>query len=184
MGKRYETLTDSQIEFIQKQHMFFVATADSEGRVNVSPKGLDSFRVLGANRVVWLNLTGSGNETAAHILSNNRITLMFCAYEGAPMILRIYGSAKVYHGPEEEWRELIELFPEDPGSRQIFDISIELVQTSCGYAVPLYDYVGQRDILTNWSAKKGLEGIEKYWLDRNTSTIDGVDTHIQELKRI
>jgi hypothetical protein len=138
MGKRFSELNDQHIRFIDRQKMFFVGTAAAESRVNVSPKGMDSLRVLGNNRVVWLNVTGSGNESSAHVQQNPRMTIMFCAFEGLPLILRLYGTARVIHPRDAEWAELYALFPPLPGARQIFDLSVDLVQTSCGQAVPLY----------------------------------------------
>ena len=158
--------------------MFFVGTAAADGRVNVSPKGMDSLRVLGENRVVWLNLTGSGNETAGHLLENDRMTLMFCAFEGSPMILRLYGRATVVHPRDPEWRKLFPLFPPIPGARQIFDMHVDLVQTSCGNAVPLFDFNEQRDILEQWAERKGEEGLQDFWETRNQVSIDGKPTRI------
>lgn len=158
--------------------MFFVATADVDGRVNLSPKGLDSLRVLSPNRIIWLNLTGSGNETAAHILGVNRMTLMFCSFMGNPLILRVYGSAKAVYPGDPEWEALKNEFPEMAGARQIFDVAIESVQTSCGYAVPLYEYVEQRSRLLESAEQKGEAGIKQYWADKNTESIDGKPTGI------
>jgi len=178
MGKQFEAISDKHQQFIENQQMFFVATAAAEGRVNVSPKGMDSLRILGENRAIWLNVTGSGNETACHISSHPRMTLMFCAFEGAPMTLRLYGTARVIHQRDDEWQELAALLPDLPGARQIFDLSVDLVQTSCGMSVPLYDYVDQRDQLYNWADRKTPEQIERYWHDRNQTSIDGVPTGI------
>ena len=178
MGKRLASLTKDLKEFIEKQKMFFVGTAMSSGTVNVSPKGMDTFRVLDDNRVMWLNLTGSGNETATHLLESNRITIMFCAFEGKPLILRLYGTAKVYHERDSEWEEYISLFPEMMGSRQLIDIKIDLVQTSCGYAVPFMDFKEERTILSDWAKVKGEEGIKDYWKEKNTKSLDGFNTGI------
>ena len=120
MGKQYSEISEKHIEFIQEQKIFFVGTASENGRVNVSPKGMDTLRVIDPNTVAWLNLTGSGNETAAHLLKNDRMTLMFCAFEGNPLILRLYGHAKIFHPRDVEYKNLIDLFPETPGSRQIY----------------------------------------------------------------
>ncbi|WP_422350570.1 pyridoxamine 5'-phosphate oxidase family protein [Flagellimonas sp.] len=176
MGRRLKGLTPPLIEFIERQKMFFVATAMKEGSVNLSPKGLDSLRVLNPNRVVWLNLTGSGNETAIHLSHNNRITLMFCAFEGDPIILRIYGKAKVYGTENENWNKHIQLFPTIVGSRQLVDVDIEKVQISCGMGVPLMDYQSQRQGLLDWAEKQGDEGLEKYWRKKNVTSIDGFET--------
>ena len=131
-------LTDRLIEFIQRQHLFFTGTAGVDGTVNVSPKGLDTFHVAGPNRVLWLNLTGSGNETAAHVLEQNRITVMFCSFDQDPLILRLYGQAAIHHAGDPEWDKWIETFPPLSGTRQIFDVTIDRVQTSCGFGVPQY----------------------------------------------
>ncbi len=180
MGKRYSELSDNDIQFIARQKMFFVGTAAAEGRVSVSPKGLDSFRVLSRSRVVWLNVTGSGNETAAHVLQDPRMTVMFCAFEGAPLILRLYGTAKTVHRNDPEWIGLLSLFEPLPGARQIFDLAVDLVQTSCGMGVPFYDYVGERGALSEWALKKGEDGLKKYWEDKNQFGIDGAPTHIMD----
>lgn len=178
MAKQNTHLTDELTDFIRRQKIFFVGTAASDGRVNVSPKGMDTLRVVSANRVVWLNLTGSGNETAAHLLENNRITLMFCSFDGAPLILRLYGQAQVFHTRDAEWDCLASFFSAIPGARQIIDVSIELVQTSCGWGVPLFDFKVERDQLEKWAESKGPEGIRKYWEERNRQSIDGKPTGI------
>ena len=180
MGKQFEQLEPKHIEFIEQQKIFFVATAPTEGKINLSPKGMDSFRVLDASRVLWLNVTGSGNETAAHVLDNPRMTVMFCAFEGAPQILRLYGTAKVVHQRDAAWSELYSHFTAVSGARQLFDMQVEMVQTSCGMSVPLYDYIGQRDELSKWAEKKGEEGIRQYWHDRNQVSLDGKPTRILE----
>lgn len=176
MAKIYPSLTKRLQTFIENQKIFFVATAPEEGRINLSPKGMDSIRVLDSNRIAWLNVTGSGNETAAHLLENPRITLMFCAFEGAPNILRIYGKAKAIYPKDEQWEKLEPLFPKIPGARQIFDIEIESAQTSCGMSIPFYEYVGEREQLIDWANEKGEEGIKTYWKERNTTSIDGNPT--------
>lgn len=169
-------------KFIEAQQMFFVATAANDGRVNVSPKGLDSLRIMSEKRIVWLNLSGSGNETAAHLLENNRITLMFCAFEGAALIVRVYGTAKIIHPRHPEWDELIGLFPTMAGSRQIFDIDVESSAGSCGSGVPFYQYLGQRgeEELVPFYEKMGEDGVHKYWEKKNSFSIDGKPTEIFE----
>ncbi|WP_239797581.1 pyridoxamine 5'-phosphate oxidase family protein [Candidatus Nitrotoga arctica] len=127
MGKRYEALSQRLIEFISEQKIFFVGTATGDSRVNVSPKGMDSFRVLKNNRAIWLNVTGSGNETSAHVQQNPRMTIMFCAFEGPPLILRLYGTARVVHKNDDDWGKLFAHFNPLPGARQIFDLSIDLL---------------------------------------------------------
>jgi hypothetical protein len=176
MAKLYNSLTSRLQSFIENQKIFFVATAPEEGRINLSPKGMDSLRVLSNNRVAWLNVTGSGNETAAHILENPRITLMFCAFEGAPNILRLYGKATAIYPKDTLWSELAPLFPELPGTRQIFDIEIESAQTSCGMSIPFYEYQGEREQLIDWAKEKGETGIKTYWEERNKLSIDGKPT--------
>lgn len=180
MGKKLEHITPELAEFIQQQKIFFVGTAAEEGRVNISPKGTDTFRVLGENKIVWLNLTGSGNETAAHLLKNNRMTIMFCAFEGKPMILRLYGTAQIFHNRDEKFEEYFRLFEDFTGARQIIEMDVDLVQTSCGFAVPLMDFKEERTILTNWAVKQGEEGIKKYWEEKNMKSIDGFETKILE----
>ncbi|HBA08278.1 MAG TPA: pyridoxamine 5'-phosphate oxidase [Methylotenera mobilis] len=178
MGKQYEALSERLIEFIVAQKIFFVGTATTDSRVNVSPKGMDSFRVLNNHRVIWLNVTGSGNETSAHVQLNPRMTIMFCAFDGPPLILRLYGTARVIHKKDDDWKDLFSYFNPLPGARQIFDLSIELVQTSCGMAVPQYDYIEDRALLSDWAKKKGEHGLMQYWEDKNQSSIDNIPTNI------
>lgn len=178
MGKRFDAIGPEHRSFIEAQKMFFVATAAPDGRVNMSPKGHDTLRVIDENRVVWLNLTGSGNETAAHLRESPRITLMFCAFEGPPNILRLYGQARALHPRDDAWAQWAGLFPDYTGARQIIDVRVELVQSSCGFAVPLYEYVGDRDTLSRWAEKKGRQGVEDYWTDRNRLSLDGKPTNI------
>jgi len=178
MGKRFKSIEEGQREFIRRQKIYFVATAACDGRVNVSPKGMDTLRVLSANRVVWLNLTGSGNETAAHLLQNDRMTLMFCAFEGDPLILRLYGRARAVYPGEAAWDEWIREFPAMPGARQLMDMHVDLVQTSCGMGVPLFDFAGERDGLKRWAEKRGPQGIEEYWREHNRLSLDGRPTKV------
>lgn len=178
MGKLYKQLTDDLAGFIQRQKLFFVGTAADDGRVNVSPKGMDTLRVVTEDRVVWLNLTGSSNETAAHLLENDRITLMFCAFEGDPLILRLYGHARIFHPHDTEWDSLTTFFPAIPGARQIIDMSVDLVQTSCGFGVPFFEFKAERDHLKKWAEKKGSEGIRQYWEEKNRISLDGKPTGI------
>jgi hypothetical protein len=181
MAKRFTEIKDSLREFIEKQQVFFVGTAAADGRVNVSPKGMDSLRVVDRNRVVWLNVTGSGNETAAHLRETPRMTLMFCAFSGAALILRIYGAARVIHRGEPGWAELYARFAPLPGARQIFDLRVDLVQTSCGQAVPFFNYVAERDELREWALNKGEDGIRAHWGDRNRVSVDGRATGIERI---
>ncbi|WP_183911454.1 pyridoxamine 5'-phosphate oxidase family protein [Simiduia aestuariiviva] len=180
MGQQYDHISEKNRAFIESQHLFFVGTATDTSRVNISPKGMDSLRVLGPNRVIWLNVTGSGNETAAHVQSHPRMTLMFAAFEGKPNILRLYGQARAIHHTDADWAALIGHFPDMAGARQIFDLSVDLVQNSCGMAVPLYDYMGDRSLLKDWAERKGKQGIQDYWADKNQTSLDGIDTHILE----
>ena len=175
----YTEIKNREQQFIKSQKMFFVATAPKKGRINLSPKGMDTFRVLDKNRVIWLNLTGSGNETAAHLLEDNRITIMFCAFEGAPNIVRLYGKSITIHPKDDQWVDTISLFPEIPGARQIFDIEIESVQTSCGMSIPFYEFQKERNQLNKWAMDKGQEQIEHYWKERNSISIDDNSTGIK-----
>ncbi|AIU67076.1 pyridoxamine 5'-phosphate oxidase family protein [Vibrio coralliilyticus] len=178
MGKQFSELSDKHISFIEQQKLYFVGTAADRGSVNLSPKGGDSLRVISPNQIAWLNLTGSGNESAAHVLNNPRMTLMFCAFEGAPLILRAYGQASVLHNKDAEWKKYVSLFPESVAARQIFILDINMVQSSCGMSVPYFTYEGDREDLAKWSEKQGTEGIEKYWLKKNQKSIDGFESEI------
>ncbi|NDU88514.1 MAG: pyridoxamine 5'-phosphate oxidase family protein [Ferrovum sp.] len=178
MGQRFTKLSEKHVQFITEQKIFFIGTATADSRVNISPKGMDTLRVLGNTHVVWLNVTGSGNETSAHVQSNPRMTLMFCAFEGPPLILRLYGTAKVIHKGDPEWGGFFSLFKPLPGARQIFDVTVDLVQTSCGMAVPLFSYDGDRELLSDWAIKKGDEGLKQYWEEKNQMSIDGIPTQI------
>lgn len=171
-------LNPSLRAFIEAQRLFFVATAAPTGRVNVSPKGLDSLRILGDDRIVWLNLSGSGNETAAHLREAPRMTLMFCAFEGEAKILRVYGAATTMHPGDAGWEAQAALFPTMAGSRQIFDLRIDLVQVSCGTGVPHFQFAGDRgeEELLPFYEKMGEEGVRDYWRRKNAKSIDGRDT--------
>jgi Pyridoxamine 5'-phosphate oxidase len=183
MAQQFAQIEPAQRDFIARQHMFFVATAAAGGRVNLSPKGLDALRVLGPNLVAYLDRTGSGNETAAHLRNDGRLTLMLCAFEGPPRILRLYGKGRVLRrGTAEYARLLAEAFNgEEPiGARQIVVLEVELVQTSCGFGVPLYDYRGERPALTRWAESKGQDGLEAYRREHNARSIDGLPTGLLE----
>ena len=182
MAKFHAELTDDLQTFIAAQHMFFVATAPPNGRINLSPKGLDCFRILGANQVAFMNLTGSGNETAAHLAADGRLTIMFCSFDGKPLILRLYGTGRAIHQQDAEWAEYVPLFPPAPNNRNIILMDVESVQTSCGFAVPLYDYQGDRDLLTRWAENRGEEGVQRYWVEKNQVSIDGLPTYLLESK--
>ncbi|WP_304237351.1 pyridoxamine 5'-phosphate oxidase family protein [Jiulongibacter sediminis] len=178
MAKLLPNITEEIKDFIHNQHIFFTGTAMTDGLVNVSPKGMDALRVLDDKTIVWRNLTGSGNETATHVRELNRITLMWCAFEGKPMILRCYGTAVVFHERDKEFEQYNSMFPPDNGARQIFKVNVDRVQTSCGFAVPLMDFKEDRQVLAKWSENKGREGIHDYWQEKNLKTFDGVDTGI------
>jgi hypothetical protein len=180
MGKTYESITPELRAFIEQQRMFFVASAplDANGHVNVSPKGLDCFRVLDPKRVAYLDLTGSGNETSAHLEQNGRITLMFCAFDGDPKILRLYGRGRTVLPNAAGWDELAPQFEFAPGTRQIIVADIERVQTSCGFGVPLFEFGGHRDLLPKWAVKKGADGLAEYGRNKNAVSIDGLPTTV------
>lgn len=176
MGNRLKKLNPALKNFIENQKIFFVGTARTSGTVNVSPKGMDTFRIVNNNKIVWLNLTGSGNETAAHLLENNRMTIMFCSFEKTPLILRLYGKAQIYHENDQIYKEQIGLFRDFTGARQIIEMDINLVQTSCGYAVPFMEFKEERTQLNESDIKKGRADVKKYWEDHNTLSLDGFKT--------
>ncbi len=180
MAKKFTSLTSEHHDFIKAQKLFFVATADIESRINLSPKGMDSFRLTDDNTALWLNMTGSGNETAAHVLADGRMTIMFCAFEGKPIILKLYGKARAIHPRDSDWKHLVQKFPATPGARQIFELDIDLIITSCGMAVPFFDYKEERSQLNSWAEKKGSEGLNDYWLEKNRLSLDGKPTGIIE----
>ncbi|MEA5599735.1 pyridoxamine 5'-phosphate oxidase family protein [Nostoc sp. UHCC 0252] len=183
MSKLFDCITDELQDFIAAQHLFFIGSAplSPTGHVNLSPKGLECFRVLSSNRVGYLDLTGSGNETSAHLQENGRITFMFCAFEEPPRILRLYGQGKTILPNSPDWDSLYSLFMPIPGTRQIIVADIERIQTSCGFGVPLYEYQGQRQTLVNWANKKGEEGIREYQQKKNLVSIDGLPTPVSKL---
>ncbi|WP_164015526.1 pyridoxamine 5'-phosphate oxidase family protein [Pyxidicoccus trucidator] len=183
MAKQFPHLEPTHREFIQRQRLFFTASAASTGHVNLSPKGLDALRILSDTAVAYLDRTGSGNETAAHLLADGRLTLMFCAFEGPPLILRLYGRGRVLpRGGPEYTRLLASDFGgvEPVGARQMVWLDLELVQTSCGYGVPLYEYGGERPTLTKWAEAKGPEGLKTYRHQKNLLSIDGLPTGLVE----
>jgi Pyridoxamine 5'-phosphate oxidase len=173
-------LNSTLTTFIEAQPLFFVATAAPDGRVNLSPKGLDSLRILSDTKIIWLSLSGSGNETAAHLIESPRMTLMFCAFEGDARILRVYGKAKTIHPADTDWALHIAQFPAMAGSRQIFDLEIDLVQTSCGTGVPVMRFEAQRgpSELLPFYEEMGPDGVRAYWTRKNTLSIDGKPTGI------
>lgn len=178
MGKFFSEIQEQHQRFIENQRMFFVGTAplSVDGHMNVSPKGKDSFRILSGNRVAYLDIVGSGNETSAHILENGRITLMFCAFEGPPNILRLYGRGYTVLPGDQEWAELSVHFKLMPAMRQIIVADIDMVQTSCGFSVPLYSYLGERDHAEKWAEHKGADGLELYKAEKNQVSLDGLPT--------
>ncbi|MBU1174203.1 MAG: pyridoxamine 5'-phosphate oxidase family protein [Alphaproteobacteria bacterium] len=181
MAKFFKALDDKLNAFIAEQNVFFVASAPAKGgHVNLSPKGGDTFRLLGPNRACYLDLTGSGNETAAHLIDNGRLTIMFCSFIRLAQILRLFGTGRVVGKKHPDWDGLCALFPDYPGRRQIVVIDIDLVQTSCGYQVPLMDFAGERDTLAKWAESKGPEGLIAYRSEKNALSLDGLPTGIEE----
>jgi hypothetical protein len=180
MGKFTTSLHTAHKKFIQEQHIFFVATAplSGEGRVNLSPKGLDCFRVLGDNRVAYMDLISSGNETSAHTLENGRITFMFCSFTDKPNILRLYGKGFTVLPGSNDWDLYAQDFTIYPSTRQIIVADIDLVQTSCGFGVPQYAYVGERDIHFEWAKKQGAEGLIAYMKEKNLKSLDALPTDL------
>jgi hypothetical protein len=178
MGKFFDAIQPPHQAFIEKQKMFFVASAPltSTGHVNVSPKGIDSFKVLSAHKVAYMDIIGSGNETSAHILENGRITFMFCAFDGPPNILRLYGKGYTVLPGDEEWPDLAKHFDILMATRQIIVADVYQVQTSCGFSVPYYSYEGERDQAYKWAANKGPDGLEEYKKQKNLVSLDGLPT--------
>ena len=178
MAKQFAGFEPPHLRLIEESHVFFVATAAPDGRVNLSPKGGPSLQVLGPNRLVWRNLTGSGNETAGHLLQANRMTVMWCSFGTRPMILRAYGTARTLHPGDAGWSDLDGRFPPHLGARQVFDMDVEMVQSSCGYAVPFMEFRAERETLDRWTDDKGAGGVRAYWAEKNARTIDGAPTGI------
>lgn len=176
MSKTHEALDDKLRAFIEAQQMFFVATAplDADGLVNVSPKGLDSFAVLDDTTVAYVDLTGSGAETIAHLRENGRITLMWCAFAGAPNIVRVQGRGHAHLLGTSEFDRLAPLFPQYPGARAIIVVEATRISDSCGYTVPRYEYQEDRDTLVRWAEKKGPDGLKEYRAERNAVSLDGL----------
>jgi len=176
MGRTHPIIDDSLRRFIEAQHVFFVATSplSGGGHVNCSPKGMDTFRILGPTAVGYLDYTGSGVETIAHVRENGRLTIMFCAFEGRPNILRLYGKGRVIEASEASFAALAGHFAPQAPPRAIILLDVERITDSCGYGVPLYDYRGERDQLVNWAQKKGEEGLRAYESQKNALSIDGL----------
>lgn len=175
MGKTYEAIDDRWRKWIAAQPMFFVATAPREGGlVNLSPKGLDSFRILGEREVAYLDLVGSGVETIAHLRENGRITLMFCAFEGPPKILRLYGRGRAVEPGDPDWNESTAHFPDYESTRSIVRVEVDRIADSCGYGVPEMTFQAERSQLTTWAERKGSDAVRNYQLDNNLSSLDGL----------
>ncbi len=182
MGKLSSAITDEHKKFIQAQKMFFVATAplSTHGHINVSPKGLEHLQVIDENKVAYLDFVGSGNETSAHVLENQRITFMFCSFDKVPNILRLYGKGAVILPHQPEWQTYVSRFEAYAGVRQIVVAEIYHVQTSCGFGVPMYEFIGDRQILFEWAAKKGDTGIQQYQQEKNLFSLDELPTHLNK----
>jgi Pyridoxamine 5'-phosphate oxidase len=180
MAKFYTELDDQLCEFIDRQQIFFTASAPTKGRINLSPKGMDTFRCLNHQQVAYLDLTGSGNETAAHLHQNGRITVMFCSFDQNPLILRLYGHGEVIRPDSSKWQEIWDSgkFVDYPGQRQIIVVNIESVQTSCGFGVPMFEQQQERSTLADWATQKGVEGVREYQIQKNQVSIDGLHTHL------
>ena len=176
MGKTYETITDGLARWIDAQPMFFVATAPraDDGLVNCSPRGMDTFRILDGNTVAWLDLTGSGAETIAHLRENGRICVMFCAFEGGPNIVRLQGRGEALMHDSEAFAELAKRFPALPGARAIVTVDVTRIADSCGYSVPRMRYEGDRDTLVAWAERKGDDGLAAYRARKNRRSLDGL----------
>jgi hypothetical protein len=180
MGKLHDSISPAHREFIEKQHIFFVATAplSADGRINLSPKGFDCFKVLSDHQVAYMDLISSGNETSAHTLENGRITIMFCSFDTTPNILRLYGKGFTVLKGTSDWEKYSSNFLIYPSTRQIIVMNVDMVQTSCGFGVPLYNYWGERDIHFEWAEKKGPEGLNEYIEKNNLESLDGLPTSI------
>ena len=175
MGRTYDAIDDALATFLRAQHVFFVATAPArDGHVNLSPKGLDTFAVTGPRTVAYLDLTGSGVETIAHLNENGRITLLFCAFEGPPRIVRLYGRGRAVVAGDAEFAARAAGFPSYPGARAVVDVTLDRIADSCGYAVPRYRYEGERTQLLDWADRKGRDGVDAYRAERNVESIDGL----------
>lgn len=178
MAKQFDSIDASHRRFIEEQHIFFSGSAAPDGRVNISPKGMESLRILGPNRIAWLNITGSGNETAGHLLEHPRMTLMWCSFGKRPLILRCYGTARAVHEGDADWAEMTAMFPPHRSARQVFDMTVDMVQTSCGYAVPFMEYVEERETMQKWVDGKSDADLRAYWVEKNTRTLDGKPTGV------
>ncbi len=183
MAKQFREIGDTLKNFIASQKIFFTGSAASGSRVNISPRSTDHLHVLGPNEVAYLDLTGSGSETAAHVKADGALTLMLCAFDGTPMILRLYGKGRIALRGTPAYAAFLDRFyggAEPPGARQIVCLDIDLVQTSCGFAVPLFDHVGERSVLDRWAEAKGEEGLRAYRAEKNAVSIDGLPTGFRD----
>ena len=185
MAQQFPEIEQKHRDFIERQHMFFTATATDASRVNISPRSTDALRVLDANTVAYLDLTGSGNETAAHLRADGRMTIMLCAVDGAPLILRLYGRGQTYAVGSDAYEKLLTdaydgIAP--LGARQIVRLDVDLVQTSCGFGVPFFEYAGERETMARWAEAKGEDGLVAYRLEKNTHSIDGLPTGLLDDK--
>jgi hypothetical protein len=176
MGKTYNEITPDLLKWIKKQKVFFVGTAplSGEGHINVSPKGLDSFRVLDEHTVAYQDLTGSGIETIAHLQENGRIVIMFVGFEGPPKIVRLHGRGEPVMPEHPDFATLEKFFADHPGTRAYIRITLDRISDSCGYSIPLYEYKGDRDVLDKWTAAKGPDGMIEYRQVKNQQSIDGL----------
>lgn len=174
MGRVFTKIDEQVAGFIRRQEIFFVATAPSEGHLNLSPKGLDTFRILDERTVAYLDFVGSGIETVAHLRENGRIVVMFCAFDGAPNIVRIHGHGAVLEPACEDFAQLLPLFPAHPGVRSIIRIDCERVSESCGFGVPVYEFRGRREKLLDLAKSKGPSGLADYQRQKNAASIDGL----------
>jgi len=174
LAKFHASITPELKAFIEAQKVFFVASAMAEGRINLSPKGADTLRVLDERTVAWLDLTGSGNETAAHLKHDGRLTLMLCSFDASPMILRLYGRGRLIYPHQATWPEAVQHFPQLPGMRQIVHLHVESLQTSCGFGVPVADDMHERPRLIQWCEKKGEQELAEYRARNNRRSIDGL----------
>lgn len=182
MAKQFEALDPTLKDFIERQKIFFTASATDRSRINVSPRETGALRIVDDNTVVYLDQTGSGNETAAHLLADGRLTFLFCAFEGPPRILRLYGTGRSIGWKTDEFRHLIATHYDGDqplGARKIVELRIDLAQTSCGFGVPMFDYVGERETLKKWADSKGRDGIEDYWAESNLESMDGLPTGLE-----
>jgi hypothetical protein len=180
MAARFPELSDKLMNFIRAQHLFFVGTAPPQGTINVSPKGGDTLAVLSSRQLLWLNFTGSGNETAAHLRVSERMTMMFCSFDEQPLILRCYGTGRALHPRDDQWQRYYKELPPHPSARQLVLFDIDLVQTSCGFGVPRMELLGERDNMSKWLSGRDDDAIRDYWKQKNQHSLDGLETGIFE----